>query len=265
MSNFFANNNNNNLFSSGISNNEEKLKEQNDSASLNAQYKTIETNYEQVFIEAAESIRRELDEFKPADACLKCAKNDCSVEKKDIFASYPPVGCKLREWQMQALTYLSGDYRQKLKAAYKSIMDKKSEYECNKCGTCCRLAVSEYSYEQLKQRALKGDKFSEEFVSVFVPFESEEEAKNINPEYFELLNVLVDDAKVYYYYCPKLDGNLCSIYEDRPGICRNFPHNPLKLLPKECSFNVWKNNISHAALLLKAKVDIIAYYKEKLQ
>ena len=71
--------------------------------------------------------------------------------------------------------------------------------------------------------------------------------------------------KIYYYYCPKLSGNLCSDYENRPDICKDFPHNPLKLLPSKCSFNDWKNEIAHEAMLLKAKVDIIEFYKEKLQ
>ena len=206
--------------------------------SLNGQYNELKNNYEQIFIEAAESIRRELDTLKPENPCEGCSHKDCKIEKKDVFAPYPPAGCKLREWQMQAITYLTGDYRTKLKASYKAIMDKKNESECNKCGACCKLAVSEYSYAQLKQRAMRGDKFSEDFVSVFIPYETEEEARAVNPEYFELLNTLVVEDRIYYYHCPKVDeNNLCTIYEDRPSICRDFPHNPLKLLPSECSFN----------------------------
>lgn len=231
--------------------------------SLNEQYQDLKDNYEQIFIEAAESIRKELDKFKPENPCTLCDIKNCSVEKKDIFSDYP-VGCKYREWQMQALTFLAGDYKQKLKNTYKLIMDKKNEYSCACCGNCCRLAVSEYSYEQLKQRAMRGDKFSRDFVSVFVPYKSEEEARNANSEYFELLNETVTDQNIYYYYCPKLSGNLCSDYDNRPDICKNFPHNPLKLLPSTCSFNVWKNSISKNAMLLKAKTDIIEFYKTKL-
>ena len=266
MSNFFSTGGSNNfdkpnLFASKqFEQNEEKPKDN----SLDGQYNELKNNYEQIFIEAAESIRKDLDEIKPKDACEGCVVKDCKIAKKDILASYP-AGCKLREWQMQAITYLTGDYKTKLKAAYKAIMDKKNNYECNKCGACCKLAVSEYSYTQLKQRAMRGDKFSEDFVSVFIPYETEEEAKAVNPEYFALLNRLVEDDKIYYYHCPKVDSNnLCTIYENRPNICRDFPHNPLKLLPSECSFNEWKNEVSHQAMLLKAKTDIINFYKEKL-
>jgi len=85
-----------------------------------------------------------------------------------------------------------------------------------------------------------------------------------NPEYFELLNEMMEDQKVYYYYCPKLVGNSCSDYENRPDICKDFPHNPLKLLPSTCSFNEWKNAIAKQSMLLKAKTDIIEFYKAKL-
>ena len=174
------------------------------------------------------------------------------------------MNCAYREWQLKILTFLAGDYRQKLKNTYKMMMDKKSEYSCARCGACCRLATSEFSYSQLKQKAMKGDKFASDFVSVFVPFESEEDAKKANPEYFQLLNDLVEDQKIYYYYCPKLDGNECSDYQNRPDVCKDFPHNPLKLLPSTCSYNEWKKSVSKTAMMLKAKVDIIEFYKNKL-
>lgn len=237
------------------------------STPLNIQYDNLKDNYQRIFIEAAESIRAEVNKFKPGEnegvnPCATCTVKDCKIEKKDVFTDYP-LGCAYREWQMQILTFLNGDFRQKLKNTYKMIMDKKYECECARCGNCCRLAVSEYSYEQLKQRAMRGDKFSKDFVSVFVPYKTEEEAKQANPEYFELLDELVED-KTYYYYCPKLKGNECSDYENRPDICKDFPHNPLKLLPSTCSYNVWKNEITHQAMLLKAKTDIIEFYKTKL-
>ena len=128
----------------------------------------------------------------------------------------------------------------------------------------CRLATSEYSYEQLKQRAMRGDKFARDFVSVFVPYKTDEEAKLANPEFFKLLEDTMEDQKVYYYYCPKLKGNECSDYENRPDVCKDFPHNPLKLLPSTCSFNAWKNAAAKQSMLLKAKTDIIEFYKNKL-
>ena len=231
--------------------------------SLNNQYDNLKENYQKIFIEAAESIRAEVNKLKPENVCTLCALKDCNADKNDIFTEFPS-GCKLRDWQLKAVSYLAGEYKQKLKNMYSGIMAKKGEYSCSKCAECCRLSVSEYSYEQLKQRAMRGDKFSKDFVSVFVPYKTEEEARAVNPEYFELLGELVEDTKTYYYYCPKLKDNLCSDYENRPDICKSFPHNPLKLLPSKCSFNAWREDISKAAMLLKAKTDIIEFYKSKL-
>lgn len=225
------------------------------------QYNSLKDNYEEIFMQAAVGIRAAIDKFKPENPCTLCTQK-CSIEKIDIFNDFP-VGCAYKEWQSKALSYLQGEYRQKLKNTYTMIMDKKNCYSCNQCGDCCRLAVSEYSYEQLKQRAFRGDKFSEDFVSVFVPYESIDDAKKANPEYFESLSDLVEE-KTYYYYCPKLKDNLCSDYENRPDICKEFPHNPLKLLPSGCSFNEWRNEIVKTAMLLKAKTDIIEFYKMKL-
>jgi len=237
--------------------------ESKDSTPIVEQYNDLKSNYKQIFVEAAESIRAAVSKFRPENPCANCMVKGCKIEKKDVFTDYP-LNCAYRDWQKQILTFLAGDYRQKLKNTYKMIMDKKDGYSCARCGSCCRLATSEYSYEQLKQRAIKGDKFSQDFVSVFVPYKSEEEAKNVNPEFFNLLDETAKDSRVYYYYCPKLKGNECSDYENRPAICRDFPHNPLKLLPAECSFNKWRNEVSHQAMLLKAKTDIINFYKTKL-
>ena len=74
----------------------------------------------------------------------------------------------------------------------------------------------------------------------------------------------MEEQKIYYYYCPKVENNLCSDYENRPNICKDFPHNPLKLLPSICSFNAWRNSVTKSAMLLKAKTDIIDFYKSKL-
>ena len=230
---------------------------------LETQYDELKDNYKQIFVEAAESIRSEVNKFKPANPCTLCSVKDCKIEKKDVFTEYPS-NCAYREWQLKILTFLAGDYRQKLKNTYKMMMDKKSEYSCSRCGACCRLAASEFSYSQLKQKAMKGDKFASDFVSVFVPFKDEEEAKKVNPEYFRLLNELVEEQKIYYYYCPKISGNECSDYENRPDVCKDFPHNPLKLLPSSCSYNKWKKTVSRTAMMLKAKVDIIEFYKNKL-
>lgn len=250
-----------NIFSNTKSDENEPEKKEEKTLILD-QYNSIKENYEEIFMEAATLIRTAVDKLKPEEnPCTLCTIK-CNVEKKDIFTDFPP-GCAYKEWQSQTLSFLNGEYLQKMKHTYKQIMDAKNDYSCNKCGDCCKLAVSQYSYEQLKQRAFRGDVFAKDFITVFVPYSTEEEAKKTNPEYFDSLGDLVDD-KTYYYYCPKLKDNLCSDYENRPEVCKSFPHNPLKLLPSNCSYNAWRNEIAKQAMLLKAKKDIIEFYMQKL-
>lgn len=230
---------------------------------LESQHDSLKDNYKDIFIMAANSIKKEVEKFKPENPCVNCAIKDCKVTVKDVFTDYP-VGCEYNKWQKQILSYLNGEFLKKLDATYDLIVESKSKYNCISCGNCCKLAVSEYSYDQLKQRASRGDNVSKDFISVFVPYESEDAAKSVNPEYFELLNALMSDQRIYYYYCPKLKDNLCSDYENRPAVCKNFPTNPLKLLPSTCSYNKWKEEVAVQAMLLRAKSDIIEFYKAKL-
>jgi hypothetical protein len=42
------------------------------STPLNVQYDDLKDHYKQIFIEAAESIRREIEKFKPENPCTLC-------------------------------------------------------------------------------------------------------------------------------------------------------------------------------------------------
>ena len=231
---------------------------------LNSQYEQLKSKYRDIFIEAAQSIRNEIEKFKPDVNCKTCSiDKNCKIEKVDIFLDFPER-CPYREWQSKTLSFLGGEYKQKLKNIYKRIMAARDMYSCNKCGDCCRLAVSEFSPIQLRQKAMRGDKFAKQFLSVFVPYESEEKAKEALPDYFNLLDTLDLDTRNYYYYCPKLVDNMCSDYENRPDICKEFPANPLKLLPPSCSFCKWREEVNKMAMSLQARIDIIDFYKQKL-
>ena len=78
-------------------------------------------------------------------------------------------------------------------------MDKKDNCQCIKCGNCCRLATSEFSYDQLKQRAARGDKFARDFVSVFVPYKTEEEAKAYVEQIRKLNGLATHNCYAYIY------------------------------------------------------------------
>ena len=79
------------------------------------------------------------------------------------------------------------------------------------------------------------------------------------------LKIESKEDEVYFYHCPKLnDCNRCKDYEKRPQICRDFPDNPLALLPKSCGYNAWKHEVEPVALMLHSMLEIVEYYKAHL-
>ena len=72
--------------------------------------------------------------------------------------------------------------------------------DCRQCANCCRSLHAEFKKSELLTIAetlgQSMDSFEKQFMS---------EGK-VNPP------------------CPMLDGNLCSIYENRPEVCRSYPH-----------------------------------------
>lgn len=233
-------------------------------ADYNSESERLEALYKEIFMESARIIRKEIDKFKPDYNCKVCTI-PCDIKKVDIFEVFPP-GCPYGTWQIKALSFLTNEYKGKLKVAKKTMMAKKNEYTCAKCGTCCKLAVSEFSPMQLKQRAIRGDKFAREFSKIYIPYESEDMAKAICPEYYDKLYEIMDpDERLYFYYCSKLGADdLCSDYENRPDICKDFPMTALKVLPDSCSYSAWHNDVEKLAMSIKAREDIIAFYKDKI-
>ena len=151
-------------------------------------------------------------------------------------------------------------YEQKLK-----ILKIRKKISCTGCAACCKLACSEFSYDELKQKAQNGDNFATQFISVFVPYDTEVEAEKIYPEYFELLKNKAEDEKVYFYHCPKVtEDNRCPDYENRPQICRDFPDNPIGFLPKICGYTKWKEEVEEQSLKLHSLMEIIEFYKSKI-
>lgn len=140
-------------------------------------------------------------------------------------------------------------------------------YECVRCGTCCKVANSEFTHEELLKKATNKDKFAESFVSVFVPYEDKTLVEKEFQEYTDLLkkNDLFNQSN--FFHCPKVKEEngcySCSDYENRPMVCRDFPNNPLVILPPKCSFRAWKDEFEVEALFLNAMIDLVGYYLNK--
>lgn len=222
--------------------------------------------YREIFAKAQEAIDKQLDSLKRESLCNKC-KSDCEIDfnKINLFQKFPE-NCRYRFWQESALSLLENRISKDIYGKIQIIEARRKCFSCGRCTSCCRLASSEYSYEELKERAENGDKFSAEFVSIFVPYENKDEPRKIYPDYIALIEEkFSDQTEVYFYHCPKIgEDGLCTDYENRPNICRDFPNNPLVALPLKCSYNEWKEEVEITSLTLHALIDIVEFYKEKL-
>ncbi len=143
------------------------------------------------------------------------------------------------------------------------LLENRNKFCCSLCGDCCKLACSEFSPQELQEKAKNGDNFATQFLSVFIPYDSKEDVRKINPDYIEMLEKAAEND-VYFYHCPKVtEDNKCSDYENRPQICKDFPDNPLALLPKFCGYVKWKEEVENEALKLHALIEILSALRKE--
>lgn len=221
---------------------------------MNELYSSIEnlrSEYREIFKKSLAEIANRIDELRP---------DGLDADVTDKF----PVNSDGALWQTKVLDMLENDISKEVYRKYKEILAYRTQFKCVGCATCCNLACSEFSPAELKHKAENGDNFAKQFLSVFVPYASKEDARKVYPEYIKMLEENKED-NVYFYHCPKLtEDKRCSDYENRPQICRDFPDNPLSILPKSCGYKQWKDEIEPLALMLHSMVEIIEYYKEKI-
>ncbi len=124
------------------------------------------------------------------------------------------------------------------------------QHLCNMCGNCCRMATFKggLSYEEVLELANSKDEDesqvvgAKDFLAIFQPYVSSEEAKKIAPEFTEsVYEIFGKDSKVGFFHC-KFLGKMgekygCLIHEDRPQLCRMYPipHERTFYFP-ECGF-----------------------------
>ena len=219
---------------------------------LNSSISNLRKKYREIFTISLEEINKRIEEIKPEDF------------SGDILDTYTKSSLGYI-WQKQVIKLLHEDISKEIYRKLNEILAYRSNFGCVGCATCCKLACSEFSPEELKTKASNGDNFANQFLSVFIPYNSVEEAKKIYPEYIELLEEN-GEKDVYFYHCPKLTkDNRCSDYKNRPQICRDFPDNPLSLLPNSCGYREWKNEIEPIALMLHSMLEITDFYINKIQ
>lgn len=118
---------------------------------------------------------------------------------------------------------------------------------CHKCGKCCRSATTYNSHEKLLEMVAKGEKEAIDFLEVFEPYRSVEDARLVIPEQVEQVLKVVDarsdmDVKdITFYHCRYVTSEgLCGIYERRPRCCREAPGNGWSVMPPGCGFEGWQ-------------------------
>ena len=220
-------------------------------AELNSKLNSMKARYREIFMKSSDAILARIEEIRPQGF------------QGDFLDKHEPNSLGA-EWQIAVLDMFENDISKEIYRKWQEILQLRGNFECKGCATCCNLACSEFSPEELKTKAQNGDKFAAQFTSNFIPYDSKDDARKIYPQYIELLDDTIDED-VYFYHCPKLtDCKRCSDYGNRPQICRDFPDNPLCILPKSCGFYEWRQEVEPVAMMLHAMVEIIEYYKEKL-
>jgi len=218
---------------------------------LSLKIKSTKQKYREIFLTSVDAIQKRVEEIKPEGA-------------NDIFDNYEPSSAGYL-WQKSVLKMFDEEIAKDIFVKWQQMLDYRKNFSCKGCATCCNLACSEFSPQQLKEKAQSSDQFATQFISIFIPYKTKDEAEKIYPEYLKLLDETLDE-KVYFYHCPKLDKcKRCSDYENRPQICRDFPDNPLSILPESCGFYQWREEVQPIVLMLHSMIEIINYYKEKLK
>lgn len=112
---------------------------------------------------------------------------------------------------------------------------------CNKCGKCCRLISSMKSYEELCADAKKGDSVAVNFLKLFLPYETQEEALSVDAQVVQEIierNKKVFDTQTYFYRCRYINAESeCMAYGMRPKLCRQYPKNEFVPLPSGCAYD----------------------------
>lgn len=113
---------------------------------------------------------------------------------------------------------------------------------CKKCGKCCRLIYSLKSYKELCTDADSGDSVAVNFLKLFLPYESEDDAIKIDSEAVRAISehhkrIYGEDTVTYFYHCRYIGiDSGCMVYDMRPKFCRQYPKNEFIILPVDCSY-----------------------------
>ena len=140
---------------------------------------SMKKRYREIFLKSMDAIQKRVEEIRPSNL------------EGDIFDKFDE-NSKGEQWQVAVLEMFEDDISHEIYRKWREIIAYRENFHCKGCATCCNLACSEFSPEELKAKAENGDKFAKQFLSIFIPYKTTEEAGKIYPEYLKLLSDNVD-------------------------------------------------------------------------
>lgn len=104
---------------------------------------------------------------------------------------------------------------------------------CRMCGRCCRLSIFKggLSFNEVKAVAegspdAAQKKGAADFLSVFVPYNSVEDARAVSAKFVEDALAVSGrpENQVTFFHCRFVGAdNKCSIHDKRPDLCKKYP------------------------------------------
>jgi Fe-S-cluster containining protein len=130
---------------------------------------------------------------KETQLAASAIQTDVSVIKQ-LSQEHEDENWDFRSWLKQNAPDNIDGIVQALSQKYFALID------CKQCANCCRSLHAEFKKSELLNIAKTLGRSIEAFEKQFMS------EGQVNPP------------------CPMLDGKLCSIYENRPEVCRSYPH-----------------------------------------
>ena len=241
----------------------------------------IKSTYRQIFLAANTQINDTFDALRVNSQCStpSCACQLESFADTDITQTFPK-DCGHRGWQQASLEFLEQGLAKQVVQRLQGIKTERDKVDCHSCGVCCRLASSEFSYDQLLDKAKAGDWFAQQFTSVFLPYESTDAARKAFPsivkqvhDYSQTKNESespdnTESPSIHFYHCPYIgDDNRCTIYgtPKRPEICASYPETPLTFIYDKCAWRDWKDTNHQDSLTAHATIELIGFLSGQIR
>lgn len=196
----------------------------------------------------------------------------------------------VKQWLSDCLAWLDAVGGRSVLETLDTVKEKRDSIDCGQCGVCCRVASSEFTYDELREQAKAGDVFAEQFTRVFLPYPSLEDAKVAYPNVIaamakesgqdsstenkpsntptELEANQPKEKTLSVYHCPYVgEDNKCTLYGDpkRPALCESYPENALVFVADECAWSDWKQTYHSDTVKAHAMLAVCQTYTQRIQ